>query len=438
MNIKKYILLGEIMGIGGWQLYDDARVFYEKKLGYQVYIIGYRSFEEEVVKLDTLKKTNALIRDEYSLPPYVFSNRQIKAIISEVCEFIDYNIEDEIVVESTSIPYSLWGELIAEKLNAHHFAYILHSHIEKKYQRMELQKFYEFKYRQGLLAGMATSTVREMFVGYSSFTIEQDNWIPASWGDPLTDDNSLLTEISLINELKNIGFFAIGYFGTLNKPHFLKLCQDIQSYVEKHLDQKILFVSIGSSKTGNSENEQNILPTKNDRIKTINIPEMYPVSRNLFLALDCCIASWGSSVVAARSGVQTIRLENDTDTVVQGIVGYGTLRKWPYSTCESEHLSLEEAINRILKGGYYKSEEYVPPISTVDFIKAQENEQLFLNNAIERNEELLYYDVMKIKCENRLEYGKKILYHFIGKDIGEKIRRFIRKVRNAKKGRING
>jgi hypothetical protein len=78
--------------------------------------------------------------------------------------FIEFNQNDEVFIESTDMWLSMWGELLAKEMSAINFSYLLHSHIENI--SSSVQKYFDFKYRQQLLAGMSELTLPELFNGY--------------------------------------------------------------------------------------------------------------------------------------------------------------------------------------------------------------------------------------------------------------------------------
>ena len=69
----------------------------------------------------------------------------IKKVISmKIKEFIGYSSDDEYFIESTSMSYSYWGEVIASEIKAINYSYLLHSHIENVPE--DVHKFFAFKY----------------------------------------------------------------------------------------------------------------------------------------------------------------------------------------------------------------------------------------------------------------------------------------------------
>ena len=340
--MKKYVLLGGAIGIGGWQLYCDARISYVTETGCKPYMIYASSkSQSDTVSLKSFKECSIVNIQELERPPFVFCKRQIKRIVNQVMDFLNIEDGDDVCFESTNIIFALWAELFAKEANADHISYLLHSHIEEI--PTETQKFFWHKYQQGKLGGMNDETLRMLFKNYKDIRPEDACGIAASWRSPLCESNDY---DKVIDEIKACDY-VIGYFGTLNKPHFLKLCDCLDNYFSGHNEHSFAFISIGSSANGMAEKKQTDVSNSHTNCKTVNIPALYPVPKNLFRAMDVCFGSWGSATVAARVGTYTVRLMDDVNLIPQGIIGV-TLRSYPYKECDVGKESVEELLDNIL------------------------------------------------------------------------------------------
>ena len=134
--------MGETNGIGGWQLYCDARVIYLKDKGYDVYIL-YSHLGKDDVKLKGLQEVKKINSIYASQRAYVFTKKQVNSIVDDILKQIDYHDNDDLFIESTCIPYALWGELLARRTKGTHFSYLLHSHFENV--PTAIKEFFYFK-----------------------------------------------------------------------------------------------------------------------------------------------------------------------------------------------------------------------------------------------------------------------------------------------------
>lgn len=411
--MKKYLLLGSINGIGGWQLYLDARASHLADSGYEVYIL-YATAEKVYgpIKLKALKRAKTVFCGEVMFQnPNLLGRKYAMTVVEYVRAAIDYQMDDQVFVESTSMPFSLWGELLAKELHGVNFTYLLHSHIENV--APPLLKYFAFKYRQGLLAGMSKKTLPDLFRGYITIDDGKECAIAASWKSPLCDCAECRELFDrLCVDLPNDDD-VIGYFGTLNKPHFREVCRIIRRFADENQERNVLFLSIGSSFDHCAEQYQKDLAAGSRNLKCINIPELYPVPQQLFQRMDVCIGSWGSSIVAARGGALTIRLENDVVATPQGIIGI-TLKHFPYYTEDSCGESLLAILEKAIVRGVYNGIEMVAPPAAVDYHLLQRTEDEVIRPFDCSGQRQVYYDVFSIPPHTQKEKVKYWGYKLLG------------------------
>ena len=412
----KYVILGQLAGIGGWQLYIDARASYLTEREYEVCLISIS--KESEIKLPTLLNSNHLCIPEVHLPPASYSKKQQDIILNKIYSFLGTNNE-EMTIESTDMNLSMWGEIIAEHYNARNFSYLLHSHFPP--QNQYVKDFFLFKYRREELAGMSEYTLPELFYDYPlADSIESRN-LPAAPKDPITDENTLIGTTSKIRDYKcEKEAFVIGYFGNLDKPHFTQIISFIDEYARTNSNQEFVFVTVGSSGDGKAEKKQKKIETNTTNCKTINIPAIYPVPKEVFQIMDICLASWGSAENSARAGALTIRLLDDVTITPQGIVGI-TVSDYRSPRCKE---SLEELIDKVRKGEY-RAHNAVMDTAPYDYIKAHKQIDQAVFNATCPNE---YYDISKIKVVSRRSIIEKILNTVFGIETTKKIRALLKKI----------
>ena len=419
--MKKYILLGAAKGIGGWQLYCDARIAYLNEKKIKVYIIYSSVFSDECkIKLSHIKNNIHINIKEFLYPPFVYSKIQIIKIINKIKELIDFSVHDQLCIESTTIMFSLWGEYLSKQFLCDHCIFLLHSHIENVSKH--LQDFYWFKYQQKKLAGMSVETLPSLFNGYKTISKEDSNWVSASWESPLYVSDKYDDFIQKIKSFhENVKI--IGYFGTLNKPHVPLLFDELINYFNFHKDSSFIFLSIGSSGDGKIEKLQQNIEKQCKNCHSYNIPEQYPVPISLFRIMDVCIASWGSATTAYCAGCMTIRLLNDINVDPQGILGITI--KLPYHKSPIVKESLIDLLDDILFKGIYNNITMASPPDYIDFrLKQQKEDDVLLPYYPEKRE---YYDVLSI-CEKQKYKYLKMLNSIFGIKITQYLLNIKRKI----------
>ena len=423
MKINNYIILGPSRGIGGWQLYIDARHRHCVDLGYDTYVLSPQELNISSIQLLSLKSGKIIELPELVYPYYIYSRCQIKRVIDTIKKKIGYRTYDNIFIESTCMPYTMWGEIFAKEFKAVNYGFILSSHIENTPH--DVQRFFEFKYNQHLLSGQTDITLPDLFEGYRNIGNDKRG-LNASWGPPICDyREDCQTYIELLRKAKENKKKIIGYFGSLNKPHFKPLCKLLREYFDEHKESEFLFVSIGSSSFSVSEKYQIDIMKGSANIESLNIPSLYPVPQELFSLMDTCIGTWGSANAAARVNKRVIRLMDDVNVIAQGIIGV-TLRINPFYKQPVGEESLTEYLDIILYGNNYVNVEFADDV-IYHAPDENENKQSIIDNTMKPFERVVneYYDMNLIKSRSKLDRIESILCRCLGVKATIRIQHFI-------------
>lgn len=417
---EKYILLGPAYGIGGWQLYIDYRCKYLMEKGTELYLIHDPSVGGKEIKLLNTKKAKKLSveMDE----PYWYSKKHIEREMEKILAFIEYSKGDNVFIESTSMIYSMWGELIAKSTCGQNYCYLMHSHTSG--MPLAWRKFFSFKYDQDLIAGQSGKTLPELFEGFRE--IEDTKCIEVCWDSPICEEREdCLEYIEYLRKKKEEGNILIGYFGVLRKPHFELLCDWIENYAKTKEKSKFCLVAIGSSGTGKPEEKLNHIGSLSENCSSYNIPELYPTPREIFMLLDLCVASFGSANSAALACKRTVRLQNDLDLCPQGVIGIH-LTKQPYWNEPSCGLDLRNIFDEILFGNNYKDHTYVAPALPREGREGHIEEDKHMRPFQDHRNGYKYYPVMDMYKQGDISQIKYILFHMFGIEFTRKVARILR------------
>lgn len=121
--MKKYVLFtNNISGIGGAELYIIRKSNYLENIDYKVYII---TGNNTPINLNDFNKINTIEIKEVLYPTNVFNANKKSKIMNTICNFIDYNIEDKIYIESHQTGPALWAEIFASQINSTNIVYAL-------------------------------------------------------------------------------------------------------------------------------------------------------------------------------------------------------------------------------------------------------------------------------------------------------------------------
>jgi hypothetical protein len=417
-TMKKYIIIGGISGIGGWQLYIDAKAKYMKETGWEVVVFG--GDRTKKVKITGLKEYIPYIMPEISQNIVCFTTRQKNNIVERMIRMIGAINNDEIIIESTSIRTAFWGELLARELNAKHFVYLLHSHIPK-INKTALD-YFSYKYNRHELAGMTEQTIPMLFKAYRNIDESKTYGLRAMSENPIIKDDEHDHLAKQYLEIVKDCDYLIGSFGTLHKPHTLKILEDVIAFTRNHQEKQFAYIVIGSSSGGLVEEKIKKRLKFVNNIKLLLVEEMFPVPELLFDSLDVCIASWGCATVAGRTKTKTVRLLNDIDTTAIGVVGY-TLTKEPFYKFPYEECSLVEMLEDILINRKYERYPFIPPSPhpsyRVEFIKHMD----FLHNMTNQQQ---YYNINRLKYFNYTDFIRKMMFVCLGIEKTLKVIEFIK------------
>lgn len=417
---RKYILFGPAYGIGGWQLYINARCKYLLEKNVDLYLIFPPNTGGNEIKLEYILKAKKYPIE--LVEPYWYSRSYVEKKIHDILRFVNFNSQDDIFIESTCIIYSFWGEILAESTNGQNFCYLLHSHT--KGFPLAWKKFFSYKYDQGLIAGQSEITIPDLLLGYRSISKEDSRPIFAQWEGPICNFREDCKDYILhLRKYKDEGYKLIGYFGVLRKPHFLLMCDFIVKYSNKYPECKFMFIAIGSSGGKSPELKLYDIPQYANNCKVYNIPEMYPIPKEIFELLDVCVASCGSAVHAATVCKRTIRLYDDVKIVPSGIIGINL--KEPYHLKPPAKESIEEFFDKILFGDNYKSIPYCYPREITTSYGGHEMIDLKMKPFIRRKSSG-YYNVLSMPFDGEISKIKYIIFHVFGVKFTRKMIAYIR------------
>lgn len=422
-NAKKYILFGPAYGIGGWQLYINARCRHLLENNIEFYLIFPPETGGGKIKLEFINKSKRFPLEQ--VEPYWYSHRYVNKVIKEIMNFISYQVQDEVFIESTNMIYSFWGEILAESTKGQNFCYLLHSHT--KGFPLAWQKFFSFKYDQGLIAGQTEITIPELLEGLRDISEQDSRPIYAQWDGPICEARDDCNEyIQNLKDYKDRGYKLIGYFGVLRKPHFLLLCEFMIKYSNKHLDDNFLFIAIGSSGEIRPEKKLYEIPDHVSNCKVYNIPEVYPIPRAIFELLDVCLASWGSSLHAATVCKRTIRLYDDVNLIPQGIIGINLQE--PYHLHAPVTETMDELFDEVLFGSNYKDVPYIEPQNIITSSGGHKKIDMEMKPFVHRKEEGEYYNIFSIPFNGGISKLRYVFFHVFGVKFTRKVAARIRNV----------
>jgi len=389
--MKSYIFLTpNITKIGGAQMYLKYKSEWLLNKGYVVKII---SSKKGSCIINGLERYEDYIIEGLSFPPHSFYNKKVKSIKKELLKIIG-DRTDEMIIESTSIAVSVWGELLAKYYNAKHLVYSLQE--KNEVQNPEIYNFLEFKNMRRELAGIKPQSIPKIFNSESAngpYLRAYALKIPEDY------DHYLIKNISPAD-------FTIGSIGRLDKPFVVPLIKKILSFTRMYSNKSFNLLMIGGS-----ENlaviralKKMVRNTSNIRIYITGF--VYPIPLKLIQMPDVFISSSGSCRVSSQQNKLTISIDAD-DYKPIGIIGI-TTKNGVFRDGEPE-VELSDLLQEILIDQKYKPSmiKGEKPLSIVDYSDHLE----FIDKSDKKKE---YYNFKLIGSMNRY---KKLLLNLVGSEI---------------------
>lgn len=315
--MKKYIIITpSIINMGGAQMYVRNKIVYMQEMGWKVDLV---SAQKGKVYIPELRQFDCFI-PELAFDYYLFSkSKREKAIDILVNRVLDDDYE-EIIIESTCISECTWAEVLAERCNARHLAYLLQE--DNTLTAETDQQFVKFKFDRHELASIADQSAYDMFSSFYPITMQQsvECHLPAYCNNVVEDIHS--EWIDRINSIKYD--YLIGCLSRLDKPFILPAVNDFIRFAESHPDKRMLLVMMGGAPEGsNFENGIRKIVSEVSNVELLVTGYLFPVSTQLLAMFDAFFSSAGSAWVCMRTGIPTVSYDgNDFKPI--GVLGRTT------------------------------------------------------------------------------------------------------------------
>ena len=403
--MKKYIIINYgIIGIGGGQLYTKNKAQYMEDKGYEVYVLYCHNYLD--ISIEYLKKFGNGHFPELELKLVCLSQRRIDNSINKMLKCIDYNVGDEIIIESNALELSLWGEELAKRVNGKH---IIFSVSERNKIDQSNLEYTEFKYLRGELAAINEKTFAELY--------EKSNVIPdggvkkliAFLGDPVEEYDVL--------EIDNLGLKDknICVLGRMSKPYVIYSCKKISEYVTQYPAIQFSLTVIGMI------NEEIISQIDSlfagiDNVQANFVDSLSPIPKKVFKMFDLIIGSSGCASLPYRQGALTLCMDVHTDKAL-GLMGYDLTKALDGNPCPKE---FEDYMDDALFTKDYKNRKFIAPDYPTKEECFSEHDDFLSKTDVTKE----YFDFSKCTVSKK-EKIKTILYSIFGVKRANSILKFL-------------
>ena len=411
--MKYIIFTGTITRVGGAQIYVKNKVNYMKSLGWDVYVF---SDLDGPVLINGLSEFKNAIIPELNYYPNYFSNKECKNIISNILSLIDMkNDDNNVVIESNTGVISLWAEIVASKLNAAHFAFLLDENIDVD---EGFKDFLYFKYKRNELALINEKIYYELFDDPKYELIHSAEVLGVTCSNVVEDISDPRFDDIPYDQYD----YVICSLGRLNKGYIPNMIDGFYDFSKKHPDKSIAFIFIGDQPAGFFPDMKEVINQKFSDLSNVTIYQMgyvYPVPESFFKHIHAGVGCSGGARVMYKMMVPTVSIDA-SDNLPIGILGYTTTNTLYHD--KEERKTLPDLLEQILIEGL--SDDGFIPSEVTKAEDAFKGHIEFISRMSSIHD---YYDVLSVKIKGKKNKVKKIFISTLGlkkyKSIKEKFKK---------------
>lgn len=396
--MKKYVFICLTSeGYGGAQLYINYKERFLESLGFSTYIV---SCCAEKGKPNINHDISSIIIKKIAINPKLLTRISQKRIINKIRRFISYSLEDEIIIESLSFPFALWGELIASNLNCKS---IIYSISESNKINSSILPFVEFKTQRGEVACIDPRFIYGLYekslVVNPGMVLKLEAYI----GD-VTLDYSPEVLNKIVYREKNILVF-----GRLEKQYVIEAAREISLFCSRIADHSFSVLFIGDSPNRQSKKRIEAYFERLPNVSLIMLGGINPVPRSLFKRFDVIIAGSGCASTSFRNGGVTIAMDVKDNGLPLGLMGYDTVSTFKRDNPGYVRLTLQELLMKLLFENYAEGKIVMDPIPLApseSFVSHMD----FVSNSCSSKQ---FFEINKMKVD-RIDYLRAFLVLVLG------------------------
>lgn len=338
-NIYIFIT-SNIKTAGGTQCYTAAKASYLESQGWEVRVLS-ASYPLSQIKcpISYLRKFADGNFVALSISPYKLPKCLVFFTLNRIIRFIGHvRQEDEVIVESHEDCFSQWGELLASRLKARHYFYLMNEFYRQPFQTyVEKMGFYKFKFDRHEILG-SHNAFQRLFEGYYEISSNDYPKEAIISECPVQDVDSIR-----INNLPHKDW-TIGYIGRGNKTYVPNILNGIDHFAKGHKDKQICFLAIGDLDCHRKMIHR--MRIENENLVIVELGLMHPIPRSFFQRIDVVIAGAGSARHSAEEGALVLIADTE-HCMCNGLLGIETNND-TYRDEGSVVSDFETALNRVL------------------------------------------------------------------------------------------
>ena len=293
--------------VGGGQNYLNSKTAWLEKKGWKPLVFtanrDYRYFNkpQRTIPWDNLRRFSCYKSVFISMPPEFWPGFIVKRELKKMAALV-HNDAEQVIVESNTDFWAEWGELLAQKLSARNFCFL----IDELLESYGAKEFLLFKFQRREVAGIHKTSMHRLFDGILDIPCD-DTYVLRAMNEGAVADVASKA-ISCIAPCD----YTLGYIGR-NKQYTRNIRADIIGFAKKHPEKTVCLVVVG---------EAGVIPVELPaNLSVVQLGFLVPIPRSLFSILDVVIAGAGCARLAACEGVPVIVADAGT-SLASGVLGY--------------------------------------------------------------------------------------------------------------------
>ena len=389
--------------MGGAQMYVNAKFKSLKDDGWNVFV--FHGIPGESIL--PLMRDNAIHVPELEFAANIYGRKQRKKVINDIVSYLSLKDDvNNIIIETTCVSPSTWGECLAREIRAKHLIFILN---EKNKISSELYPFYRFKHERGELAGIRKEIMYDMFKDHTDELLLEDMGLLSAYGCTNVVEDIPSEFLQKIESLQSD--YVIGSIGRLDKPFVARMLDGIISFCKDNPNKKFTILFIGGHPIKAEEDKIKEQMESHSNCNIIITGYIFPLPKKLIQAMDLCIASAGSAIVSYKLGVHTITVDaNDFLPIgIKGVTCEGNLLR----SSNEPVVSYESLLHDLLICKKYKH-QFVQ-----DFVKPDYSSHFEFINRSDKSKK--YFDIDTIKVKGKSLKIMKFMINLIGPSLYHKL-----------------
>lgn len=304
--MNTYIFLTfSIIGVGGSQIYTRNKALFLKEHGWNVIIVS--ALEGEIL-IEDLKLYESCIIPELRFKPHIYSKSVTETILKKISTEI--STEGDVIIESHSISLSLWGELLAQRVNGLNFVFTLEEHNNVDDATIP---YLQYKLTNKSLVGITINSISN---------IKGLNCRPDSFLSLPAYCNNVIEDIPNVYDIDQSAKTRVGIIGRLNKPFVKSICSQLREVINKDPDTTYQIFFIGGGSWADIKSIRKVFDVFSN-VKITVTGFLYPIPFDLLNQIDFFISSAGSARVPIQIGKPCVSIDG-YDLKPIGIIGLTT------------------------------------------------------------------------------------------------------------------